>query len=47
LSLDINKREAYTKSLQIKLDGIERNLADANREITRLNSDLVRLKKYS
>lgn len=44
---DLSKRNSYVKSLEIKLDAMERNLSQANREITILNSDLIRLKKYS
>jgi chromosome segregation ATPase len=44
---DLSKRNAYVKSLEIKLEAVERNLSQVSREVTILNSDLVRLKKYS
>ncbi len=41
---DLSKKNTYIKSLELKLSAVDRNLSEANREITILNSDLIRLK---
>jgi chromosome segregation ATPase len=43
---DLNKRNTYVKSLELKLTITEKNLSEANREVGVLSSDLTRLKRY-
>lgn len=45
--LDINKKNSYIQSLKLKLDAAEKNLANTSRQVSILESDLNRLKKYS
>ncbi|MBC7767077.1 hypothetical protein H7Y21_03735 [Arenimonas sp.] len=44
---DITKKNAYIQSIELKLAATERNLADAQRHVTTLNTDLIKLKKYA
>jgi hypothetical protein len=47
LNSDISKKNAYIASIQLKLSAAEKNLVDAERHVTMLNTDLIRLKKYA
>lgn len=47
LLTDINKRDAYVRSLQLKLDEINHKLIQTNKEVTTLDSDLNKLKRYA
>jgi chromosome segregation ATPase len=47
LMQDLTKRDAYVRSLQLKLDEVNRKLDAANREVTGLTSELSRLKNHA
>lgn len=44
---DIVKKNAYINSINLKLAAAVRNLAEAERQITHLNPELIQLKKYA
>ena len=44
---DIVKKNAYIQSLELKMKATEQNLAEAERHVTTLNAELIKLKKYA
>ncbi len=47
INADISKKNSYIASIQLKLSTVDKNLTDAERHISTLNTDLIRLKKYA